>query len=273
MFPTKKLVFASLILGLVFTINVVGQQSSEPARVQEAGSQRPAENNLKTKLLDIKHADPNRILSILQSLTSRGTGANVTVEPLLRVLTVRDFPENIAVIEDALKRLDKPEPPRSDIEFRVHVLIATTGGASSNQYPANLNDVIKQLQSTFSYKNYNLMTSTLMRTKEGSREVSNKGVAERKLAGDNNMPGSPLFYNLYAQSITVDRNSAGAVTVQVGSFGFDIKVPVNVGSAIQYENIGFKTPVSVREGEQVIVGTTSMEDKGLVIVLSAKVMK
>ena len=87
------------------------------------------------------------------------------------------------------------------------------------------------------------------------------------------MPSSPLFYNLYAQSITVDRNSAGAATVQVGSFGFDIKVPVNVGSAIQYENIGFKTPVSVREGEQVIVGTTSMEDKGLVIVLSAKVMK
>jgi hypothetical protein len=48
---------------------------------------------------------------------------------------------------------------------------------------------------------------------------------------------------------------------------------VNSGGEIQYEHIGFNTPVSVREGEKVVVGTTSMGDKGLIVVLSAKVLR
>jgi hypothetical protein len=54
-------------------------------------------------------------------------------------------------------------------------------------------------------------------------------------------------------------------------------VPLNVGNGgggpqIQYQNVGFRTPVSVREGERVVVGTTTMGDKGLIVVLSARVL-
>jgi ribosome-associated protein YbcJ (S4-like RNA binding protein) len=56
-----------------------------------------------------------------------------------------------------------------------------------------------------------------------------------------------------------------------------MRVPINVGSAvksaIQYQDVGFNTPVSVRDGEKVVVGTTTMGDKGLVVVLITKFLK
>ena len=52
-----------------------------------------------------------------------------------------------------------------------------------------------------------------------------------------------------------------------------MRVPVNVGTQTTYEPTGFSTPVTVRDGEKVVVGTTTMGDKGLVIVLIASVSK
>ena len=52
-----------------------------------------------------------------------------------------------------------------------------------------------------------------------------------------------------------------------------MRVPVNIGTQTNYESTGFSTPVTVRDGEKVVVGTTTMGDKGLVIVLIASVSK
>jgi len=61
--------------------------------------------------------------------------------------------------------------------------------------------------------------------------------------------------------------------IQIGNFTFNMRVPVNVGTQTTYEPTGFSTPVTVRDGEKVVVGTTTMGDKGLVIVLIASVSK
>jgi len=56
-------------------------------------------------------------------------------------------------------------------------------------------------------------------------------------------------------------------------FVFSLRVPLSIGSGIQYQNVGFETPLSLREGEKVVVGTTAMGDKGLVVVVSAMMLK
>ncbi|HYV06623.1 MAG TPA: hypothetical protein VFB82_18660, partial [Blastocatellia bacterium] len=73
-------------------------------------------------------------------------------------------------------------------------------------------------------------------------------------------------------SISIDMSS-GSPTVQIGEFGFNMRVPLNLGTSVQYENVGFRSPVSLRQGERVVVGSTTMGDKGLVVVVSAKVLK
>jgi hypothetical protein len=46
-----------------------------------------------------------------------------------------------------------------------------------------------------------------------------------------------------------------------------------MGNSVQYQSVGFRSPVSLRQGEKVVVGSTTMGDKGLIVVVSAKVHK
>ena len=48
-----------------------------------------------------------------------------------------------------------------------------------------------------------------------------------------------------------------------------MKVPLDVGDGkVQYQSVGFETPVSIRQGEKVVIGTTTMRDKALIVVLT-----
>lgn len=238
-------------------------------------AQRTQTNPFRSRIFELKYRNPETLMQALQPLGSGSGGATWTYSRELKTITVRDFPENLAMIGEAISRLDKPEAAQQGIEFHVHVLIASNNsGGTSKPYPAELNDVIKQLQTTLSYKNYSLMNSDVLRGKVGPGRISNKGVAELRLSPDTAASNSPIFYEYALSMIGVDNTSTGASKVQVESFVFSMKVPVAVSTGnIQYDNIGFTTPVSVREGEKVVVGTTSMQDKGLVIVITASVVK
>jgi hypothetical protein len=258
----------------------------ETRRPQPATAQTPAatprspdyveEKGFKGKVFEIKHRDPDSLAQVLRPLGSGFEGATISSNREFKILTVRDFPENIAAMEEAIKRLDTPEARSPDIEFTVHILIASSGdgAGAGSEFPTDLGPVVKQLQSTLRYKTYNLMTSAIHRGKEGPVRLENSGIAESKLLGVTTPQGNPIFFNYSLQRISLD-GAATSATVQVGDFGFHMRAPLlmNAGGQIQNENIGFNTPVSVREGEKVVVGTTSMGDKGLIVVLSAKVLK
>src|SRR3989442_8109047 len=231
---------------------------------------------LKSKLIEVKHRDPTTLLSVLKLLGS--PSGSISANDEFRTITVRDYPENIAVIEDAIRRLDTPEPERPirpvppNIDFRIHVLIASNAPSGQEDLPPDLRDVVKQLQETLRYKSYGVMASAVHRTKEGNQGVSNKGVAESKLFSINSQ-GNPIFYDYSIAPISLETSANAPRIIQIGTFRFSMRVPVNIGTQTNYESTGFSTPVTVRDGEKVVVGTTTMGDKGLVIVLIANVSK
>jgi hypothetical protein len=118
------------------------------------------------------------------------------------------------------------------------------------------------------------MTSSIQRAKEGLGRVESNGVVESKLFSlSEKAQGNPIFYSYTLYQPSLDRTSGGS-TIQMNEFRFSMRIPLALGNPnIQYENVGFQTPVSLRDGERVIVGTTTMADKGLVVVLSARVLK
>jgi hypothetical protein len=267
----------ALVLTLALAAAAVAQQAQpapapaakEPDYVQEKG--------FKTKIIEVKYRDPMSLQRVILNLGSGVRGAAITPNSEFKTLTVRDYPENIATIEEAVKRLDTPEAARPDIELHVHILIAWNIDKGGNEYPAELNDVIKQLHGTLAYKSYSLMASAIQRAKESGHVSGNSGVADGKLFNVELPAGSPIFYEYNLDSIFVQPSTGGQNQVQIPNFGFNMRVPLNVGGtsnspAIQYQNVGFRTPVSVREGEKVVVGTTTMGDKGLIVVLSARVL-
>jgi hypothetical protein len=263
----------------VFALSLIlscasARAQSAPRADAPAPDETVTEKNFRSKIVELKHVDPNSLYGVIRPLGSGHKGSVITLNRELKLFTVRDFPENIAAIEEAIRRLDRPEQPRPDIEFRIHILIASNGAPkTSGDFPAELGEVVKQLQTTLSYRNYYMMTSQVLRSKEGPGSLGNKGVAEFKLSPDTAGSQNPIFYEYRIERMTLEPSAAGSWKVQIGNFNFAVRIPVINASGLQYENVGFNTPVGVREGEKVVVGTTSMQDKGIVIVIVANIVK
>ena len=274
MFSLRNKTLAALLVALLCAPAAALAQQATPAPPPKEDT-AVTEKGFRSRVFEIKHRDPQNLLRVLGPLGSGFRGATMSYNQEFRTITVRDFPENLATIEEAIRRLDTPEAPRPGIEFHIHVLIASNDGAAATSLPSELTDVLKQLQTTINYKSYTLMTSQVLRAKEsGFNRISSEGVASLKLAADTPASKNPIFYEFHLQNITLDGGAAGATKIQIGEFAFRMKIPIiiNQGS-LQYQNIGFNTPVNLREGEKVVVGTTSMEDKGLIVVLTASVLK
>ncbi len=273
MFSNKtKILLMLVVAALLCASPSVRAQDTSSAAQREEG--QPINKNFRSRVFVLKHREPENVMNALRPLMSGAAGATSTVSRELRTITLRDFPENITLIERAIEQLDQPEAAQQGIEFHIHILIASNNPGPSKPYPTELSDVIKQLQTTLSYKNYSLMNSDVLRAKVGPGNISNKGVAELKLSPDMAANNNPIFYEYRLGMISADTTTGGAPKVQADIFSFSMKVPVAVSTGtLQYETIGFTTPVSVREGEKVVVGTTSMQDKGLVIVITASVVK
>lgn len=112
-----------------------------------------------------------------------------------------------------------------------------------------------------------------MRGREGGWDTYNKGVADLRLAADAGGGGSPVHYTYNIRSVTLD-TAGGHPRIQVGEFVINMRLPLShPGGKVTHEEVGFKNPVSLRDGERVVVGTTSVADKNLVVILSAGTVK
>jgi hypothetical protein len=224
----------------------------------------------KNKVFEVHNRSPRELHASIALLGSGFKGAAINVNNEMRTITVRDFPENIAAIEDALKRLDKAAAASADIEMKISVLIASKSPLGSNSIPEELAPVVKQLQSTLRYAHYGVMTATVHRTTPG-RVLEGSGVADAALLGMVANQERPIMYkyHLYdiSSTVTTERSS-----IDVGNFDFSMQVPISMGTGqVQYQSVGFRTPVSIREKEKVVIGTTTMGEKALIVVVTATI--
>lgn len=268
----KRSSILTALCALILLCVAAQAQEAQATKATEADEDCAVEKNFRSRVFEIKYRDPAALVKVLSPLGSSVKGKAISYNSEFKTVSVRDFPQNIAVMEEAIRRLDVPQPARPVIEFHVHILVATnTATTAAGQYPPELVDVIKQLQSTLNYRNYSLMSSQVLRYGGGASPLTNKGVAELRLSRDTPGSNNPIFYDYRLENVAWDESVKQA---QVGVFSFVMRIPLIAGStqSLQYENIGFNTPVSLREGEKVVVGTTSMEDKGIVVVITTNLI-
>ena len=269
MFSSRLKIITVLALAFSFTSITSAQEASTPQPTPQPDNY-VTNTSFKNRVFEVKYRDPDSLVSAIRLLTSGFKGAQMSSNRAFKTLTVRDSPENITSIEEALKRLDTPEAPRPEIEFRMHVLIATNSGAGGvNQYPADLRDAVGQLQTTLNFKSYYLLTSIIQRAKDrpdyAPNIIQGEGVAQLTLPGEN--APRDYSYNFQANSLTLSTTSAGTITVQLGNFRFRLDGGESGGRAVVSSDVG------VRDGEKVIVGTAGLKDKGLILVLTARLIK
>jgi hypothetical protein len=253
-------------LALALCAAGAARAQSEPPK-QEDG--HVTQKMFASRVFDIRNRDPQALAFVLSPLTSGFRGAVVSPNRDFRTISVRDFPENIAVIEEAIRRLDMPQEPRPAIEFRIHMLVASNDEAAGNHYPAELAGVVKQLQSSLGYRNFNLIGAQIVRGREGRVDNSNKGVADLRMPNDTPAGKNPVYYSYNLRSVSIDR-AGGQPRVLVEEFHMDLKAPLWLGGdKMVYQDVGFRNSVSMREGERVVAGTTSIADKSVVVIVSA----
>ncbi len=177
-------------------------------------------------------------------------------------------------------------PPRvksdeaTGLEVQLHLLVARrTADGADEKLPASLDAVVKQLKATFPFKSYRLATTLLNRVKNDGR----LGVRwyGSPLFGQSPAPGStPGSNELNIMRVRLEKDDAGRDIVQLTSFNFNARITVPTPSlasaagppAVQQENTGITTDLSVREGEPTIVGTLDVGPAGdaLILVITVK---
>jgi hypothetical protein len=262
MIKTIKHTAATLALILVFVSASFAQQPTPSPSPNQPDT--ITERNFRNKVFEVKYRDPNSLSNALYALGSGFKGSMISHNAEFRTITVRDFPENLAIMEDAIKRLDTPAAPRPNIELHFYVLIASNAGTGTPDMPAQLKDVLTQLRGTLNYRNYELVASIVQRLTETREMLQGSGVAEVPALN----PGSSNIstpYEYYLRNVSIVANPAGAPTVQINEFTFKTQTPT--------EQSRIQTALNLKDGEKVVVGTATLRNRALVLVLTANVLK
>jgi type II/III secretion system protein len=246
-----------------------------PSFAQEAKDKEPEYNTtreFRTRVFQVQNRSAEDIASAVRLLGSGFKGSGLSINRELRTITIRDFPENVATVEEAIKRLDVPAAATTDALMRIWIVIGSKSPiANAQPLPEDLEPVIKELRSTLSYPHYALMAATVNRVARGVG-VENSGIAEATALGLTAHEEKPVVYSYRMLQPSI-RTSVDRQALTTENFRFSMRYPIDTGKGIQYQDVGFEAPVSVRDKEKVVLGTTTMGEKALIVVVTADFTK
>jgi hypothetical protein len=258
---TLKHVPVALALALFFASASFAQQ---PAVTPRPEPDYVTEKGFKSRVFDVKYRDASSLAQVLRNLGSGFKGATIQSNSEFKTITVRDFPENLATMEEAIKRLDTPATPQTNVELRMHVLIASNAGSGTTDMPAELRDVLTQLRGTLNYRNYELAASIVQRITTTERILQGNGMTEFP-SGTPGTSNVYMGYEYYINNLSILQNATGAPSVQIKELSFSM--------SNDRERARIQTALNLRDGEKVVVGTASLRNRALVIVLTANLLK
>lgn len=248
------------------------------AKKDEAPNQT-ARLDIVSKIFDVKYRNPQSLVEVLNVYVGPSTG-RMSFNREMKTIMVRDRAENVAAIEEALKRFDVPESSPVSLEFQLHLISASMGQQEKESVPANLTPVIQQIRSALKFTNYRYVNSSLNRVSNGGK-VESSGIGGSLFPAPQGVPTSqerPSFYSYSLGPVKLTQDSSGKESIQIDNFRFGASVPVRISTDannIQYKDIGIITPLSLREGEMVVVGTANISgsDEAVVVIISVKKAK
>ena len=255
--------FLPTIFLLVLAPPIEAQVSPTPKADAPKDDTYVSEKGFASRVFEVRQRDANDLVQVLRPLGSGYRGSTINGSREFKTITVRDFPENIATIEAALKRLDVAEVARPDVELRLWVLVAGNGESAGAKLPDDLKDVVATLKSTLTYRSYALAGTFVQRVRDGARGIHGEGVTDLwEAANGKSAKSMQLEYQI--SSLALEGVASGPPLVRLDGFSLTL---AGLGRA------QVRTDVTLREGERVVVGTSTVQDHGLVVVVSAKVLR
>ena len=223
------------------------------ASVAAIAQEKPKQESQVQKIVQLKYIDPGTMREILGVFPCM-----VQHNAALKTLSLSCPQDIMPAVEDAIRRFDVPSSAEPTVlELTAYFLVASEKPEPYGApVPAELDRVIKQIQSVFAFKNFTLIDAELIRSANGQG-----GQATGQF-------GSTLTV------FRVKRWSANQKIVSLEDVraGLEVFVP-GASKQSSYVSTGLTLgKVEVPIGEKVVIGKSSMEGPGkaLVVVLSAR---
>jgi len=284
----KRFTPVALAFALALALPLAGFAQQTPAKAAPK-EQAPA-RDMQARVFQVTNLAPEELVKALQPLSSDGRqGAPMMVaNNSTMTITVRDFPENIAAIESVLKLLDKPRvfPPRAitstsePVDVQISLIAASNDeGFKESPAPAVLAPVVEQLKKTLSFKRFRFITTFTQRVRQSTASIqgASGSIADPFAIGVAGERPAAYEYKLASPSVTLYESGTPRASVQL-DFTLALsrvanQARVDAGMetpSIDTQRISISTGLVFREGEQVVVGTTSagVGDKSIIVVLT-----
>lgn len=259
------------LLVSLFVLSALPVLAQAPPATTSATPEPSLPKGMKTVLVEVKNRDPRMLAEVLNGLRSGDRYSQVSPSSEFKTITIRDFPENIATMQDAVKRLDVPEEQPANLEVQVHIVATSPTPVETGGFPTSLEPVIKQLEGTLKFAGYRYVTSFTNRVKEGG-ETNTSGVTDSSgLISGRKIPAQ-IFYRLQTGKVSLSKNTEGKSIISFRFVGFEMSVPLSfsAGEQVQYRDIRINSELSLREGETVVLGTTNVGETAIIVVVTVK---
>lgn len=263
------------------------EKTPPPAKAPDASAVRPLKamvedepdpavlKAMRSQIFVIQHRDAGHLESILRPLGSGIRGARMTSTSSrdFNAISVRDFPENLTSIGAAIQRLDVPAPgkPTQNVELHIQVLFASKAPTPESDIPEELRKVLGTLRGTLAYRGFAPVASFVQRAQVGGRdqhEISGTGVVDPKVI-DKEGTKLPSEWRVtwWAGQPSLNVPNEGPALFDLKGFGVKVSESGPKGTQVLAD---FSTSLSLKEGETVVVGTSVVKDRGLIVVVSAR---
>jgi hypothetical protein len=169
-----------------------------------------------------------------------------------------------------------------NLDTQLYLILATNRDVDEGKIPVVLDPIMKRLRETLPFRHYSLAGTFLNRVKNNGRlEVSWVGSPFMfpNAATATVATLTPTFNN-FGASVRLATDAGGNDIVRMNELRFGAQVPIMTGQVtptnasfpsaptIQYQNIGLRTDISMREGSAVIAGTLNVGPQGDAIVVA-----
>jgi len=217
-------------------------QTAPPTKPEKA----PA---VKTEIIRFQFAQRNSVYAMLVSHKSRWGVVTMTDE---KTIVVTDTPEILEKMISIVKEIDvKPV----EIQFTVQLVQGTEAEGSGDESLKN-DSVIRELRSVLRYKSFSLLDGTLVRVIDDNDTETNFG------------PKGDYLIRLKPKYIKEGSTETIQTMIQ-----FREKAEFQTTPQRTYNDL-IQTTLQLKVGEKTVVGVSkNAADKGLILILSAKVIK
>lgn len=251
--------FFPLLPALLLAVLLATAAAPLPAQEPEPEA-APARPDLVTDIYEVRHADVERLASLIGIFdvvvrSDRHVGA----------LTLRGPKVSVEAALEALRRLDVAPEPTPSVELTLWILLGSKT-PDGDDLPEALRPVARQLEGTLGYAAFDLLDTVLVRTRDGGK-VATGGTFQA--SGKLSVPANYGMDVLRAEVIPGEGDAAP--TVRLNQLQFSLYPVLEEDQTGRHTSL--QTDVEVREGQKVVVGkaTTSPDNQGLILVVEARV--